>query len=127
MAAQSAAAFLAGIYVQFTPKDSSSLLPYVNTDHKDDLEDGESRTAISTFTQLSALSPGKVQVQCCFTSTETIRTIRDGEPMTATSTSTQLLSSVKRTAAEVFPLIIKFTRVPFCVFQALLVSGIIMN
>ena len=33
------------------------------------------------------------QVQCCFTSTETIRTIRDGEPRTATSTFTQLLSS----------------------------------
>ena len=35
----------------------------------------------------------KVQVQCCFTSLETIRTIRDGEPRTATSTFTQLLSS----------------------------------
>ena len=34
-----------------------------------------------------------VQVQCCFTSPETIRTIRDGEPRTATSTFTQLLSS----------------------------------
>ena len=31
-------------------------------------------------------------VQCCFTSTETIRTIRDGESRTATSTFTQLLS-----------------------------------
>ena len=29
-------------------------------------------------------------VQRCFTSTETVRTIRDGEPRTATSTSTQL-------------------------------------
>ena len=28
---------------------------------------------------------------CCFTSTETVRTIRDGEPRTATSTFTQLL------------------------------------
>ena len=27
-----------------------------------------------------------VQVQCCFASTETIRTIRDGEARTATST-----------------------------------------
>ena len=35
-----------------------------------------------------------VQVQCCFTSTETIRTIRDAEPRTSTSTVTQLLSSV---------------------------------
>ena len=30
----------------------------------------------------------------CFTSTETIRTVRDGEPRTATSTFTLLLSSV---------------------------------
>ena len=29
----------------------------------------------------------------CFTSTETIRTVRDGEPRTATSTFAQLLSS----------------------------------
>ena len=34
-----------------------------------------------------------VQVQCCFTSTETIRTIKDGEPRTAASISTQLLTS----------------------------------
>ena len=32
-------------------------------------------------------------VQCCFTSTETIRTIREEEPRSATSTFTQLLSS----------------------------------
>ena len=32
-------------------------------------------------------------VQCCFTSTETIRLIRDGEPRTDTSTFTQLLNS----------------------------------
>ena len=36
----------------------------------------------------------QVQVQCCFTSTETTRTVSDGEPRTATSTFTQLLSSV---------------------------------
>ena len=35
-------------------------------------------------------------VQCCFPSTETIRTIKDGEPRTATSTLTQLLSSIGR-------------------------------
>ena len=35
----------------------------------------------------------KVQVQCCFTSTETTRNIKDGEPRTATWTFTQLLSS----------------------------------
>ena len=34
-----------------------------------------------------------VQVQCCFTSTETVRTVRDGEPKAATSISTQFLSS----------------------------------
>ena len=34
----------------------------------------------------------QVQLQCCFTSTETIKTIRDGEPRTVTSTFTQLLS-----------------------------------
>ena len=32
-------------------------------------------------------------VQCCFTSTETIRLIRTGRPGTATSTFTQLLNS----------------------------------
>ena len=36
---------------------------------------------------------GQVQVQCCFTSTETVRTIRDPESRTATSTFTQLFSS----------------------------------
>ena len=35
----------------------------------------------------------RVRVQCCFTSTETIRTIREGEPRTATSTFTQFMSS----------------------------------
>ena len=33
------------------------------------------------------------QVQCCFTSTETIRPVKDGEPRMATSTFTQLLGS----------------------------------
>ena len=37
-----------------------------------------------------------VQVQCCFASTFTIRTVRDGDPGTATSTFTQLLSSELR-------------------------------
>ena len=38
-----------------------------------------------------------LQVQRCFTSTETVlRTIRDGEPGTAASTFTQLLSSELR-------------------------------
>ena len=43
---------------------------------------------------------GGIQVQCCFTSTETIRTIRDGEPRTATSTFTQLLSSERGGSGE---------------------------
>ena len=34
-----------------------------------------------------------VRVQCCFTSTETLMTIRDGKPRMATSTLTQLLNS----------------------------------
>ena len=34
----------------------------------------------------------RVRVQCCFTLTETVRTIRDWEPRTATSTFTRLLS-----------------------------------
>ena len=51
----------------------------------------EPRTATSTFTQL--LSSGIRRVQCCFTSTETERTIRDGEPRTSTCTFTQLPSS----------------------------------
>ena len=34
-----------------------------------------------------------LQVHCCFTSTEAIRTIGDGEPRTPTSTFTQLLNS----------------------------------
>ena len=38
--------------------------------------------------------PPATRVHCCFTSTDTIGTIRDGEPRTATSTFTQFLSSV---------------------------------
>ena len=33
-----------------------------------------------------------VRVQCCFTSTETVRTVRDGEPRTPTLIFTQLLT-----------------------------------
>ena len=39
----------------------------------------------------SSCECGRVQFQCCFTSTEPIRTIRDGGLKTATSTFTQLL------------------------------------
>ena len=62
------------------------------------IRDGEPRKATSTFTQLLN-SDMIVQVQCCFTSTETIRaisSIRDGEPRKATSTFTQLLSSASK-------------------------------
>ena len=48
----------------------------------------------------SALS--RLQMQYCFTSTETMETIRDGEPRTATSTFTQLLSSVETSNAILF-------------------------
>ena len=34
-----------------------------------------------------------ISFESCFTSTETVQTVRDGEPRTATSTFTQLLSS----------------------------------
>ena len=47
-------------------------------------------TASSTFSQL--LSSEIEQVQCCFTPTETVGTVRDGEPRTSTSTFSQLLS-----------------------------------
>ena len=53
----------------------------------------ELRTTISTFTQLLSTV---TKVQCCFTSTETIRIIMDGELRTVTSTFTQLLSSVTK-------------------------------
>ena len=39
------------------------------------------------------LSHVQVQVQCCLTSTESIRTVRDGEPRMATSTFTRSDSS----------------------------------
>ena len=45
-----------------------------------------------TFTQL--LSTDSSEVRCCFTSTETIWTLREREPKMVTSTFTQLLSSV---------------------------------
>ena len=53
------------------------------------MRNGRPRTATSTFTQLL-----RFVLPCCFTSTETVRTIRDGEPRTATSTFPQLLRFV---------------------------------
>ena len=47
------------------------------------------------------MSATLIQVQCCFTSTETVRTIKDGEARTATSTFTQFLSSEARLDPQV--------------------------
>ena len=41
------------------------------------------------------------QVQCCFTSTETVQTIRDRKPTTAVSIFTQFLSSEAESQALV--------------------------
>ena len=65
-------------------REHGSLLLYVHGNRKV-RQDGQFRTATSTFTQLLNY----------VTSTETVRTTRDGEPKTATSTSTQLLSSAQ--------------------------------
>ena len=51
---------------------------------RDHTRDGEPTTANPTFTQLLS-SVIQVQVQCCYTSKESIETIRDVEPKTATS------------------------------------------
>ena len=53
----------------------------------------QSRTCHSRSTKPRAKNTLLQIGKCCFTSTETIRTIRDVEPRTATSTFTQLLSS----------------------------------
>ena len=60
----------------------ASILLYVHRDHKDYQGSGAQDVHLD-FHTLS--SEHKRFVQCCFTSTETIRTIRDGEPRTATS------------------------------------------
>ena len=44
----------------------------------------------------SNIPPTDVQIQCCFTSTDTISIIRVGEPRTSTSSFTHLLISVSR-------------------------------
>ena len=51
------------------------------------------RTSVRFLSVAASVGNGIVQVQCFFTSTSTIRTVRDGEPMTSTSNFTQLLSS----------------------------------
>ena len=74
--------------------NSSSTLPPIHIDlrdHKDCKERGAQDGHLDFHTAPVCL----VQVQCCFTSTETTRTIRDGESRTATWTFTQLLKSAK--------------------------------
>ena len=67
---------------------------------------------------------GALFVQCCFTSTETIGTVRDGEPRTATPTLTQLLSSWTSLWSWVFFHRSGFiTRVAACKSNAWLISG----
>ena len=55
------------------------------------------QTTVSYVSQveISGQSPerGKPLLQCCFTSTETVRTTWDGKPRTSTSTFPQLLGS----------------------------------
>ena len=50
------------------------------------------RTEVLLLTSLTVPSK-QIYVHCCFTSTETITTVRDGEPRTSNSTVTQLLNS----------------------------------
>ena len=45
--------------------------------------------------------PSVFELNCCFTSAESVRTIRDGEPRTSASTFTQLLSSVADSSSNV--------------------------
>ena len=53
-------------------------------------ENVENGVYIYVRMEISIIQQEQVQVQCCFTSTETVGTIRDGEPGTATSAFTQL-------------------------------------
>ena len=83
---------LSQLLLSFMPSSSSSsVLFYVHRDHKD-IRDGEPRRSTSAFTQPRS-SGCAVQVQCWFTSTETVSTVRDAEPRTPTSFFSQLLSS----------------------------------
>ena len=77
----------------------SSVLLYVHRDHKDCLGRGAQDGHLDFHTVPEIFSEFRL---CCFTSTETIRTIRDGEPRTATSTSTQLLSSEMYTSSYLY-------------------------
>ena len=64
--------------------------------------EGRNRTDVTRLRACNARPPDQTSslgsslhllLQCCSTSTETVRTIRGGEPRTSTSTFTQLLSS----------------------------------
>ena len=52
------------------------------------VRDGEGSPGWSPRLSQLLSSVIRVQIQCCFTSPETIRTVRDVEPRTATSTFT---------------------------------------
>ena len=68
----------------------SSVLLYVHRDHKD----YKGRGAQDGHLDFHTAPEFWPIVQCCFTSTETVGTIRDEEPKTSTSAFTQLLSFV---------------------------------
>ena len=63
----------------------------LHSDHKDYLGRGTQNSHLDFHTVPELCYQIQVQVQCCFTSKATTRTIRDGEPRTTTSTFTQLL------------------------------------
>ena len=63
---------------------------------------GEPRTADSTFTQLLS-SWATAFVQCCFTSTQALRTVRDGEPGTSTSPGRPPHQNVHLTSTSTSP------------------------
>ena len=62
------------------------MLLYVHTDHKDYYGHAAQDDHLDFHTP-PELCICKVQIQCCFRSTQTIRTIRDREPRTGTTTS----------------------------------------
>ena len=86
------------------PQEESKNGYVTTTTHQEESKNGhvtatrpqeKSKNGHVTVTSLLTVGlSSHVQVQCCFTSTETIRTIRDREPRTATSTFTQRMRSM---------------------------------
>ena len=68
------------------------MLLYVHGDQKDSQGRGAEDGHLDFHTAMRS-EDSLFKFQCCFTSTETKRTVKDGEPRTATSTFTQLLNS----------------------------------